>query len=122
MKNLKSKSFICLIVILFAFTTCFISYLNTKAESDDDTIISFYDMMFRDALLDSNVDTNGDGKISRGEMRALTSLILYNPLETYAITSIQGIEYAENLTELYLENNFIKDISLLSQIPGLKKL
>lgn len=57
-------------------------------------------------------------QLSKEQMKQLTKVSFVNK----QITSIQGLEYAENLCELNLQNNQIKDLSPLSQLHQLTNL
>ncbi|MDR1565154.1 MAG: leucine-rich repeat domain-containing protein, partial [Oscillospiraceae bacterium] len=87
-------------------------------EDDSDTIIDFPDANLKAALIAEGVDANGDGEISRGEMAGVETLDLYGS----AISNIEGLQYAVNLTELDLGSNQISNISPLANLTSLTVL
>ncbi len=58
-------------------------------------------------------------QITRGEIAVKLKYLEINDAK---ITSLQGLEYAENLEVLVLKNNLISDLSPISRLPNLRKL
>ncbi len=71
-------------------------------------VVNIPDPNFKQALIDANTDTNGDGEIQQSEARAITSL----DLAFKNISDLQGIEEFINLTQLNCENNEIAELHL----------
>lgn len=61
-----------------------------------------------------------DGELSKEDLSQLDTL--YQTQKGLTISSLKGLEYADNLYSLYLENNNISDVSPLSNLPKLTKL
>ena len=59
------------------------------------SLITIPDPVFKTCLIE-NYDSDGDGEISRNEALSVTSITVY----TENITSLQGLEYFTNLTDL----------------------
>ena len=58
-------------------------------------------------------------QITRGEIAVKLKYLEINDAK---ITSLQGLEHAENLEVLVLKNNLISDLSPISRLPNLRKL
>ncbi|PKM60562.1 MAG: hypothetical protein CVU99_07535 [Firmicutes bacterium HGW-Firmicutes-4] len=91
------------------------SFLITVNAPPEGTI-SFPDENLYRALLNQGCDQNGDGVITEEEMKSLTWL----SLGYQNITNLTGLEYATELTELYLNSN--TDLSNVESLKGLNKL
>ena len=58
-------------------------------------------------------------QITRGDIAVKLKYLEINDAK---ITSLQGLEHAENLEVLVLKNNLISDLSPISRLPNLRKL
>ena len=97
--------------------------IDEYRESDN---IIFEDNVFKQCLLNSNVDLNNDEEISQYEMEQLTSLYIY-PNYPDDIASIKEIAYAKNLTTLTLNSNSTNsnlelDLTPISKLNNLTSL
>lgn len=91
-------------------------------QKDDSEKINFEDLNLKESLLEYykfHIDKNySDKDITVGMMKKFTSLSL--PWSN--IFSLKGLEYATNLKNLNLSNNFIEDVSPLSNLMNLEDL
>ena len=86
----------------------------------EDSMVDIPDNNLKQALLTTGVDTNGDGKIAESEIGALTGEL---NLSNKGIVNLSGLEYAINITGLYLDkNSSLKSIANLSPLSKLKVL
>lgn len=79
------------------------------------------EIIFEDQGLETAIRKNlkkNTGKISNGDVFQITHL----DASSKNIRSLKGIENLHRLVELDLDNNFIKDVTLLSQLKKLKVL
>ncbi|HEX3023018.1 MAG TPA: transglutaminase domain-containing protein [Lachnospiraceae bacterium] len=84
----------------------------------DKDIVTFKDENLQKALTEKGYDTNGDGKISIGELNT-DSL----KLKGKGITDLSGLEYGRwGIEELDLSSNKISDISLFCNFKNLSEL
>jgi len=81
------------------------------------SIVSFTDTNLKQALIDAGIDTNEDGEITESEMASLTGVL---DLSDKGIANLSGLEYAINLTGLYLDNN--NNLTSISNLSPLSKL
>ncbi len=113
----KNENKLLLLIIFIGILISFSFGTNYKVYADN--IIDFPDNYLKQALLNSGVDSNGDGEISVSEAEAVTSLMsLYGG----NISDITGLEYFTSLTSLNLMDNNISDISPLLKLPKLSLL
>ena len=113
--------------IIIFFTTIIILnslllVINQGAAAEE--IIEFPDANLKQMLVEPRyaIDSNGDGEISVSEAEAVTDLGFLNGWIVNIVTGgyisdLTGIEYFTNLIELNLEDNQIKDISPLLNLP-----
>ena len=88
--------------------------VNTETEVAD-TIVDFPDENLKTSLIEYGYDTNGDGELSKNEMKKVTELYA----SEYSFSDLTGLEYAVNLETFYAGAGIIKD---LSPLANLKKL
>ena len=84
---------------------------------DDEEIVSIPDMNLRAVVEDSLGKASGE-TITRAEMATLTRFAAVNA----NISDVTGLEFATNLTALFLQNNTILDLSPLSGLTNLTAL
>ncbi|MDF1697954.1 MAG: MopE-related protein [Saprospiraceae bacterium] len=96
-----------ILIIKFALLSNFIFSQN----------VMFEDPVFKQAIIDRGVDTNGDGNIQVYEAEAIDFLSIIDSLD---ITNIAGLEKFKNIETLHIANNPIKYID--GYIYQLKKL
>ncbi|MDR1563560.1 MAG: leucine-rich repeat domain-containing protein [Oscillospiraceae bacterium] len=82
-------------------------------------VINFPDDNLKAALIAEGVDTNGDGKITQGELAGKTTSL---NLSFKNISNIEGLQYAVNLEAFDFYNNQISDISPLANLTSLTYL
>ena len=86
-----------------------------------DPIISFKDQNLEKALLDksiNNVDTDGNGVITRSEIRSAETI----NLDDCDISDLSGIENAISVTSLSIESNHVSDLTPLNGLINLQYL
>ena len=69
------------------------------------------DANFKSALISAGIDTNSDGEIQISEAHAVTGTLDVN---TSNISSLTGISYFTNITELIVYGNSIENLHLSS--------
>lgn len=118
---------ICFIVITIIASLFINPLLIAKAASED--VIYFPDSNLKKALIENGVDTNNDGEITQGEMKACAfDSINYDSgkdgfnLDSKGITDLTGLEYAVNIRNLSIRNNNIQDLSPLAHLKELQLL
>ena len=77
-------------------------------------IVTIPDANFKAGLIARGVDTNTDGEIQESEASSVTELFL----ESFGISSLEGISYFTNLTTLYVSHNHLAGIDV-SMLPNL---
>ena len=96
---------------------------------DDDALVTIPDANLR-AVIEDSLGKSRGATISRAEMRTLTRLFL-NPylsggsgftLEARQIADLTGLEFAADLTELFLDRNNVSDLSPLRNLTNLTLL
>ena len=91
------------LTLLLFFSSC---------EKEDTTIGT--SMSLLSALINRGIDTDGDGRISTSEARAVTYLDISNE----AVTDLGGIDSFTNLDTLICEHNLLTEVDV-SENPGL---
>ncbi|GAA0731765.1 cell wall-binding repeat-containing protein [Clostridium oceanicum] len=106
-----------------------VSILIPAKLSQADQIINIPDPKLKEVInhfIDENRNYNDN--ITKKDMEHLyyidsrTLPILHDHKYTKGIKNLEGLQYAKNLTTLYLESNLIEDISPLKRLTSLKKL
>ncbi|MHB1315063.1 MAG: NlpC/P60 family protein [Christensenellales bacterium] len=109
MKRKKSCNRIILSFVL-AVVLVFNAFGILPAFAEENSIISFPDAILEQALIDAGADTNGDKKITEGELALLTGAL---SLKSLAITDLTGLEYAGGISALDVSDNQIRSIAPL---------
>ncbi|MGB5988873.1 MAG: Ig-like domain-containing protein, partial [Marinifilaceae bacterium] len=88
----------------------FSSYFDVQvvAEAKDKVNIKFIDGIFKNALVRSDHDKDGDGEISEDEAFVASGVSAYN----MGVTDITEIKYFKNIEFLYCPKNDIKEVNL----------
>lgn len=91
-------------------------------EYDESEEVNFNDENLKNYLINSTYpkyDTNNDGKISKNEMKEITTLTINNN-----ITDISGLEYATNLKDLDFNcyNTNTMDLTPLNNLQNIEKI
>lgn len=92
------------------------NYHITVKEAPADRVV-FNDIKVERCLIQQGVDANGDGYISKAEMKSIRELYTTGGAD---ITDLTGLEYAENLERLYLNGNeYLTDIDVILRLKKL---
>ena len=89
----------------------------TFTANGNDAVVNIPDIVLR-GKIEAALDKSGGEAITRAEMATLDTLIA----QPRRISDLTGLEYATNLTYLYLGGNNISDISALSGLTRLTVL
>ena len=82
------------------------SFLNVNEGAVSTQYVTFEDEVFEKYCID-NFDTNKDGKISKVEAEAVTNTInVGTSTADGAVTSLKGIEYFVNVSQLYVTGHY----------------
>ncbi|PNQ75093.1 T9SS C-terminal target domain-containing protein [Hanstruepera neustonica] len=100
---------------LYIFIAALLFSFSLKAQ-----IIDFPDPNFKQALLNSGVDSNNDDEIQVSEAQSVTSLN-FVLIARNSISSVVGIEYFINLEEFVIFDNLLTEIDV-SALPSLTHL
>ncbi|WYP26039.1 LPXTG cell wall anchor domain-containing protein [Alkalihalobacillus sp. FSL W8-0930] len=78
-------------------------------------------VQFKDAKLEALIakELNTKAPLTEEDLLTLDTLSLYGDKSETKIKSLEGIQYAKNLTQIGLENQEIQDLSPLSDLTGL---
>lgn len=87
----------------------------------DTDVISFPDSNLKAALIQTGVDTNGDGNITQAELKAQSSIYL-NGLTATNISNLSGMEYATGLQTFELTSSKVSDLTPLSNLTSMSSL
>jgi internalin A len=90
--------------------------LNNSIVTAQETTVSFPDINLEVVIRDLIHKSSGD--IYSSDLAQITTIIA----QQKSISNLSGIEYCDNLTYLYLDDNQISDISPLSDLIDLKEL
>lgn len=101
------KLIVILLVFVCTITTVFAAEVNVVKDAN-----------LRDALTQLGVDTNKDGKITAKEA---ANCQLYTLMLTFkGIESLEGLEYFDNIHNLYLDKNYISNVDPLFGMDNLE--
>ena len=101
------KLIVILLVFVCTITTVFAAEVNVVKDDN-----------LRDALTQLGVDTNKDGKITAKEA---ANCQLYTLMLTFkGIESLEGLEYFDNIHNLYLDKNYISNVDPLFGMDNLE--
>jgi len=107
------KLFRILLITIISFLLISGCKKSPPTESDDPIVVTFSDLQFETLIREILSIPTGD--IMDSDMKTIYEL---SGIEL-EITSIDGIEYCENITYLRIRNNQISDISPLVQNQGI---
>ncbi len=114
----SSKGFILALILGLALQLGFAQ--STKAEEEDvveleEEVVVFEDKNLEKAILET---LENPESITQGELERLDWLSIYGD----KITSLEGLQYAKNLTSLSIEQSAITDLTPISELPQLQSI
>jgi hypothetical protein len=114
-----ARSIFAISLVLFAFTACSDDEDVTPpvAPDPDDEVIAIADAELLEILLEE-LNLNNAASLTKGRMMQLTELNLSNSV----VTSLNGLEEAENLEVILARSIEVEDLSPLSSLENLKVL
>ncbi len=113
------RSMSILLSLILVLTTVII--LTPKAFADDSDVVP--DLALREAVnRELGLGYGNNSPVSKSQVESLTSLNAASYYSYFEITSLKGLQYATNLTELNFDANQVSDISALSGLTNLESL
>ncbi|WP_449622618.1 leucine-rich repeat domain-containing protein [Robertmurraya sp. Marseille-Q9965] len=116
MKAFKSLQVFSVIILVFSVFLLEVKPLSASANTGDETIVTFPDPALEEKIREELGKEDGD--ITAADMTQIFSL----EASSAGINNLEGLQYATNLSTLYLTDNNIEDFSVLQNLSSLKSL
>lgn len=113
-----AKSFLVFCMVIFVFTSCKDDDDITPEPNDPNAeVVIIEDSELKEILMDE-LNINNAANLTKGKMMELTELNLSNSV----VTSLKGLEEAENLSVLLARSIEVEDLSPLSSLKNLVQI